>query len=435
MFRIVHAGRRRFAAALLLLAVATLGLGIGTGGVQARSVRARLNTAVYTWQSVPGTAGSATHVRVYQVVNLNVGRIVTPRLSFHMYTAAVSDLNSKILGDPRFWLYSAYFRYHLPAAEIRLGRQRVFAGVGFGTIDGLRLIGRAFGRVEIDVFGGPRIPLDNGFGVTAFSGNGMWGGRLRTIGWQNTRIALSFVEKNRQRFAVLEPREFVTDCTLLKAVNSLEQRRVGLDVWQHFGEETSLGIRLDYDLLMRRVQRAELNGRTSLGSLRLGIDYIFRNPLVNANSIFSVFAQESNWEVAGRVLYFFTPSTGVFVRVAHVELEGISTNRVTFGLRAKGGYLGLSTNSGYGGDRWGLVGDYRWRLSKKLWLNLGSNYGIYRYYGLDGDWEHTLAAYFGVTCWLRRGLRLDAEVQGLQNQHVSSDLRFVVRLSTVLRKR
>ncbi|NOZ56645.1 MAG: hypothetical protein GXO73_07645 [Calditrichaeota bacterium] len=435
MRRSTHAQPSRAVVLSLLLTAAVFGLAGTTRHARAQSVRARLNTAVYTWQSVPGATGSATHVRAYQVVNLTVGRIVTPRLSFHAYTAVMSDLSGKILDDPRAWLYNAYFRLALRGAEIRLGRQRVFAGVGFGTIDGLRVIARAFKRVEVDVFGGPRMPLDNGFGISDAGDNAMWGGRLRTIGWRNTRVALSFVEKHRVRHASLDPSEFLVDYQLLKAVNSLEQRRVGLDIWQGFGRKTSLGARLDYDLLMSRIQRAEVNARAGVGSFQFGLDYIFRNPLVDANSIFSVFAQESNWEVAGRVLYFFTPSTGVFVRVAHVGLEGISTNRVTFGFRSKGGYLGLSSNSGYGGDRWGVVGDYRWRLSKRLWLNLGSNYGIYRYYGLDGDWEHTLAAYFGATTWLRRGLRLDAELQGLQNRHVDSDLRFLVRLSTTLRKR
>ena len=401
----------------------------------AQSINARLNTAVYTWQSVPGTDSSANHVRGYQVVNLSVGRIFTPRLSFHTYAAVMSDFASNILDDPRTWLYDAYFSYVLPKAEVRLGRQRVFAGVGFGTIDGVRVLAGLFGRAELDVFAGSQMPLKTDFSIDSWDDSHMFGARLRSVAWRRTRLSLSYVEKARARKTYVAPGEFTADTWLLTKINALQQRRIGVDVWQGLGASSSLAARLDYDLLQSRVQRAEVNGRTALGSFQFGLDYIFRNPLVDANSIFSVFAQESNWEVAGRVLYLFTPATGVFVRLAHVGLEGASTNRITFGFRSKGGYLGLSTNNGYGGDRWGVVGDYRWRLSKKLWLNLGSNYGIYRYYGLDGDWEHTLAAYLGASYWLRRGFRLDAELQGLQNRHVSSDLRFLLRLNTNLRKR
>ena len=96
--------------------------------------------------------------------------------------------------------------------------------------------------------------------------------------------------------------------------------------------------------------------------------------------------------------------------------------------------LGLAHQSGYGGDRWGVVGDYRWRLNKRLWFHVGSNYNTYRYYGLDGDWEHTLAGIAGVTFFPRRGVRLDLEAHGLQNEHVNSDLRILLRATYGFRK-
>lgn len=411
-----------------LLVVAGLAANLLSGWhTDAQTVRGRFSSTLYGLERVPGEQGTVQHLRAYQTLNLTVSRLAGPRLSIQVYGLVNTDLRGNGVDDPRVWLYNAYLRYAFGKGEVRLGRQRVFAGVGFGTIDGLRLKTSWLPAVDADVFAGTQMPLTEGVNVDSWSDSHMFGVRLGSTRWERTRLAVSFVQKSRARKVYLAPGEFTANRWLLEKISALQQRRIGLDVWQGFGTLASASARLDYDLLQRQVHRAEVNGRANFGKLQLGMDYIFRNPLVDGNSIFSVFSQNSNHEIALRGIYSFSPSLGLFARVATIAFEEESTLRVSLGLRAQGGMVGLAHQSGYGGNRWGVVGDYRWRITRRLWLHLGSNYNTYRYYGLDGDWEHTLAGIAGATIYPMRQLRVDLELHGLQNRHVDSDLRFLLR--------
>ncbi len=417
-------GRRRTLYAFLWLVPLFALLRSASG----QSLQGRSTTALYAFERAPGPSGESQHLRGYQTLDLTISRLGWRGLSFHLYGFASTDLRSNTVDDPRLWLYSAYLRYDFQGGELRIGRQRVFAGVGFGTVDGIS--GRYLwdGRAEAEAYAGLQMPLTEGLKVDSWDESHMFGGRLRSAAWQKTRLAMSFVQKSRARKVYLTPGEFTANRWLLEKISALQQRRLGFDAWHSFGP-AELSARLDYDLLWNRVQRAECNARGNLGKVEVGLDYIFRNPLVDWNSIFGVFSQRSNQEIAGRVLYVLSREVGLFARAAWIGLEGESSRRFSLGLRARGGTLGLAHQSGYGGDRWGLVGDYRWKVNKKLWLHVSSDYNTYRYYGLDAEWEYTLAGTVGATWYPSRGLRLDLEFQGLQNPHLDSDLRALLRAS------
>ena len=182
----------------------------GTPG-HAQTFNGRFTTAVYAFQRAPGSSGTADHLRAYQTVNLTLARLLDSRLSLQVYGFINTDLLANTVDDPRIWLYNAYLKYLGHFGQVRLGRQRVFAGVGFGTIDGIRLIGRVTRYAELDIFAGTQMPLTEGIGLDSWKDSHMFGVRLRTMRWERTRVSLSFVEKSRSRRVYLQPGEFTAD--------------------------------------------------------------------------------------------------------------------------------------------------------------------------------------------------------------------------------
>jgi len=395
----------------------------------AQTIHGRLTTTFYAFQRHELNGETLNNLRAYQLLSFTVANLGSPRLSFRAYALWNSDLRAAIRDDPRIWVYQAYFRYKSRFGELRLGRQRIFAGVGIGTIDGVRLKLRVSRLADVEAYLGTQLPLSASRGFDSWKDSHMFGLSLSSRVGSQTYIGVSFVQKNRTPRPYREPGLFTGEQWLLYQGSSLQQRRVGLDLRHAFGPRASASGRFDFDLIHRRFHRVELNGRLGSRRVHIGLDYIFRNPIVDANSIFSVFAQRSNAEIAGRVIYYFKRTLGVLVRFAHVMFEGKDTQRFTVALQLKRGYVGFNYQSGYGGNRGGIVGDLRYPVTRKIWLRVGSNYVRYRLYGLGDEYSTALAGILGLNIRLARTLWLDVEGQGLQNRGLRSDFRLRVQVS------
>ena len=110
-------------------------------GFYAQTINARFTTSVYSWQQKEIDSNSANHVRAYQLAQVTIGNIGLPGLSFHTYLNLSNDFGEEAVDDPRVWIYNCYFNYKntAKAIDLSLGRQRVYAGVGYGTIDGMQV--------------------------------------------------------------------------------------------------------------------------------------------------------------------------------------------------------------------------------------------------------------------------------------------------------
>ena len=111
------------------------------GFISAQTISGRLSTSVYSWQQRNIEDESAQHMRAYQLAQFSVANLGLQGLSFHTYLNVSHDLGEEAVNDPRMWLYNCYLNYKTlnNALDIGIGRQRIYAGVGYGTIDGLRL--------------------------------------------------------------------------------------------------------------------------------------------------------------------------------------------------------------------------------------------------------------------------------------------------------
>jgi hypothetical protein len=406
-----------------------LGLALqASAGTAGPSLDGHLTTGCYVLQRVPGCEGETDHVRLYESLTLNARRVGNPRVSLHTQATYANDFGDGLTDDPRLWLSSAYLNWRFHTGFVYAGRQFVWAGAASGRLDGLRLRAVREGWSVVDLFAGVRSGLDVRDGIDSWSDSHMVGGRWQWTHWRRTELAASFVQMSRAprpyRAAGLYSED---DYWLRHEVSALRQRLVGLEVSQTVSPRLALQGRLDFDMPGKQVRLGEAVGRWTAGRAQVSGEYTYRSPYIDANSIFSVIGGSADQEAAGRVYVGLGQGTGFFARVTHLFLDGDSGTRGTVGLRAGDGSIGLTAADGYGGDRWALTGSYAWRVHRALRLRLGSNYGSYRPIDTGGHREEALVGTVGATWRPRAALDLDAELQGLQNDKVDSDVRLMLR--------
>ncbi|MFA6234466.1 MAG: hypothetical protein WC824_09845, partial [Bacteroidota bacterium] len=172
------------------LLVFTIVLG---AGLQAQTLNGRFVTSAYGWERQMSNGESTSHLRAYENVQLNFG---TQDISFHTYLQGYSDLGDGVEGDPRLRLFNAYLRIKNLADifDVKIGRQSLFAGVSYGTIEGAQVNARVSDGVEVMAYGGGLTPA----GQTVeyqFSDNikNNWqvGGQLLLYLVENTKIGFS----------------------------------------------------------------------------------------------------------------------------------------------------------------------------------------------------------------------------------------------------
>ena len=114
---------------------------LADGEAGAATLSGRLTTSAYSWkvQEIDGT--DARHLRLYQSVITNVRGIGGGALSLHTYGQMSGDLLDEAPGRTKYRIYHAYLQWR-PKGRLGLGmtagRQRIYGGVGFGTLDGVR---------------------------------------------------------------------------------------------------------------------------------------------------------------------------------------------------------------------------------------------------------------------------------------------------------
>ena len=120
---------------MLVIAVCVLTVNAYSG----TSVNGRSLTHLYSFQTKNGT--SEDHLKLYQSFVFNVQELGMKNLSFHTYFRAGHDFLANGAEIPTS-LYSAYVNWSKigDLLDLRIGRQLFHAGVGSGTLDGLKIV-------------------------------------------------------------------------------------------------------------------------------------------------------------------------------------------------------------------------------------------------------------------------------------------------------
>ena len=398
----------------------------------AQLINGRLISSVYTWEKYDTVGSSRKVTRGYLSGILDVGQ---GNFSLHTHFQAASELKKQLDELPDYRLYYLYVQQKDIAgfADLALGRLPYFAGVGLGTVDGgqatFRYAGNAY---KLTMYGGVNVPADmtvKGYG--SVNNNFVVGGQAVVAPVSDLRASVSYMNRRREResYWTVRPDPTIDPLPMLIVPPPEEEEYAGADVSYKFSDARFYG-RYDYDLNLKKTQRGQAGLRYAFSpTVFATADFLFRNPRIPYNSIFSVFDYKSITEYEAGVDYYLTPVYRTFVRGAYVQYSGDRSFRYTVGIGSENLELRYRGNTGYAGElnTVTLQGAYP-LLEYRVIPNAAFTYTRYRL-DANASTESALSAAVGTTLRFLQVVSLDFQGQWVNNLVYKSDFRFFGKLN------
>lgn len=418
----------KYAIRLLILTIAL------SGCLHAQMINGRFVTSAYGWERQLQNGESSSHLRAYENITLNLG---TADISFHTYLQGSTDLSTEATDDPELRLFNAYLRVNNLAdmIDLKIGRQPLFAGVSYGTIDGASVKVRPTDGVELMTYAGgltrPTQDLDYYF-LDHVENNWQIGGQVLLYLIPDTKIGLSYMNRHRETspFYAWRPDAQMDLQQTLIDYGSRANQYASVNI-AHGHKDLWLYGRYDYDFNFERTARAELSA-TYQASQKLGItlQLAHREPVIAYNSYFSIFEMSANQEAELGVDYYYSKHIAVLGRVSAISFEDEEAYRVSLGASAWNTSIMYTKDVSYDGDLDGFNLQFVWPfLDNKLLPNLGL---VYSTYALSDDLAKSSSTWAGVIGAMYRpyhALSIDLQGQYLTNKIYQSDSRILVRIS------
>lgn len=396
----------------------------------AQSISGRLTTSVYSWEQQVFEEPSANHFRAYQLVQFNATDLGVKGLGFHTYLNVSHDFGKKAADDPRFWIYNMYLDYRnvVNGLDVGVGRQRIYAGVGYGTVDGLQLKYRFKDYFDLKLYGGMLAPLRKSYEIEEFdTENISWGFHITTSKLKRVRAGISYAQMSRVPVEYTSPGIYTSDFRLDHPVTALQKKLIGIDVRGIVTSKFYINGRVDYNFSLDEIKRGEIGGRYRINrNFDIGLDYIYRTPSIDVNSIFWVFALNPNQEIAFRTNYKYKDYLFHF-NVATVLLDGDNSQRVGFGVNWKTLNVSYNHRGGYSGDSDGISVNYNHPLKSNFRLLLNTTLFSYQLITSANGRKEAIAGSAGVQYIHNKFLNVQAQAQFLKNVWFSQDFRFFFR--------
>lgn len=417
---------------------------LSVSGAFGQRLQARFVTSAYAWERQDTIGTSSQHLFGYQTVQLS---LAGEQLSFHTYLQGFNDFAGPVKNDPTVRLYNLYAKWSNIAglADLSVGRQAVFAGVGNGTIDGgiaslkflesrLKLIGY-YG--SLPSLGFKASLIENG------ADNSMMGGQMVVAPVEFARASVSYMKKNMRPETYLGTRRdslFNPYLVEIKPSATAEEYLSG-DVSLDYKDIVSGYARFDYDVLLEKSSRTQLFARVTpfaastmkaLQPLSLTAEYLQREPRLLFNSIFSVFSFTSLKEYEAGAEYSFGTHWQVFAKYGSVSYNDATQNQITLGVNGEHVSMSYTGDYGDGGKLSAASLNVGYplfdnRLTPTLLVSFAS-YKLSEYSQL----ENALSAAVGAVYRPMRALSVDAQAQWIQNKIYNTDMRFFVRVNYLL---
>ncbi len=427
-----------------LLIVASLILLPATGAV-AQRLQARFVTSAYAWERQDTIGNSSQHLFGYQTIQLSVSG---EQLSFHTYLQGFNDFAGPVKNDPVLRFYNLYLKMTNigQVADVSLGRQAIFAGVGTGTIDG-GLASLKFLDSRVKVLGYYGALPSMGYKaemISNASDNYMTGGQVVALPADFAQVSVSYLQKHIRPDTYIGIRRdslFNPYPIEIKPSAAAEEYLSG-DVSLEYRDVVSGYGRYDYDLLMDKNSRVQLFTRVkpfgsmgikSLEPLSLTGEYIQRDPRLLYNSIFSVFAFNSlkEYEVGGE--YAIDTKWQVFAKYGAVSYNDATQNQVTLGVNGEHVSASLTRNTGDGGNLSAASMNVGYPFfDNKLTPTLLVGYAHYKLDEYSSRLDDALSIAAGAVYRPTRLCSVDAQLQWIQNKIYSNDVRFFIRVNYLL---
>jgi len=403
---------------------------------QGQVVHGRLFSSFYSWEREVFGAEPARYVQLYNGALIHVKQIGGKNIAFHTYvrfgnTAAGDGLELK------HKLYNSYVEWNqiFSRTNISLGRQFIWAGVGNGTLDGIR------GEVDFNKWGkiggyaGTLAPLKESWKVDSWAASHMTGAYYKAR-YFDTDLQISWVRKNRRPVEYTLPGQYTGKKI---RTSSLMAHLAGIDVSRKFKDVLTMYVRAEATL--KRDTERILNNRAGIDRFEVSADYapgsevtitcqyFYRNPRQNLNSIFSVFSQSHNQEFWINVYYRLFSSCSLYGGAAMVDYSGDNTKRLNLGFSSPYVSAGAHKYLGYAGNLDNLFLSGQYPVMKNLWAKGSVSLGRYKLFDDAVDYNNVVTSSAGITYQPRQSMTLDIEGQGLRNALSSKDFRLFCRFN------
>lgn len=395
-------------------------------------ITGRTTTAVYGFQSLDSSRSAQTNIRAYENIYLNVAK---DNISLNANALVSNDFGTSIATDPELRISSLMVKVRDIGglADVSAGRQYIFAGAGYGLIDGVISSVRLFDRsVTVVGYGGTNVSHTRDIRKQWIGSNGMFGGQVIVAPLENGTVGVSYMNKRMQR----KPYEATRIDSLFNprviVINSLplteELASVDLEYALH---QVIVQAKSDYDFYSKDISRLQAFTRVLMtDELGVTAEYIFRQPRVAYNSIFSVFDVSSTKEIEGGIEYRPSVTSFLFARFGNVEYAGSeSSQRIVVG----GTYDFLSANFtknlGYAGELNGLSLQAVCPMYDRLITPMiGAGFASYKL-DKDSPSQTVVNATLGAVYRPVKMFSTDVQLQWMKNPLYNSDVRIFVKAS------
>ncbi len=411
-----------------------------SAGLQAQMLNGRFVTSAYGWERQMSGGESTSHLRAYENVQLNFG---TKDISFHTYLQGFTDLGDGVDGDPGLRVFNAYLRIKNIADmfDVKIGRQSLFAGVSYGTIEGAQVNARVADGVEIMAYGGGLTPPGQNLEYE-FAGNveNNWqlGGQVLLYLVEDTKIGLSYMNRHRETTAFYGWRpdaQMDLEQTLIDYGTRANQYG-SINVAHSSGKMWLYG-RYDYDFNFERTSRAEVAATyQAMPTLGISLNLAHREPVIAWNSYFSLLEASAHQEAVLGVDYQVTHNVTILGRVSTVMYEDENAFRVSLGAANKYASLMYTKDVSYDGDLDGFNLHFTYPvLDGMLIPHVGAVYSTYALAENLNDatnWTDRASTWVGVagaTFRPVKTLSIDLQGQYMTNRIYSSDIRAFARVN------
>ena len=354
------------------------------------------------------------------------------RLNVKSYFYLTDDFSSDLNTGTTLRIFDLYADYKktLFSSDIRIGRQFVFAGVGRGPIDGIRLSFNSRENGKLLLYAGTMAPAVNPDNIDSWNESNIFGGELTAYYLLGNVMKFSFVRRSRK----VEPFELSFPRFGISSLNpsSLQRQAAGINIARSLSDNMSLYLRgdfgigegaLDKSVSMDRGEIALTHNKRN--SHYLTLELLNRKPLVYVNSFFSNFSSLLRRSNELSVSFDKKTAENLWLnsKIAFViygtssETERANSLRINSGFKFKSFSSGLIFRNGYGGDWLGLNAGYYGQVMQSLSLRIDGEWSMFSLtsYDLGNDKDESIAFSLrtGINWRFNRHVSLDAEIQSL----------------------
>jgi len=397
----------------------------------AQNINGRITSMLYSFQRYDTPGSSATYLRNYDMVSLNINKNnYSLRTLFNYET----DFFSPQTYDPRIRFNNLYFegRNLFNVASVKLGRQPIINSISGGVFDGAT-IKVNYWDMQFTGYYGANVPAYQKLElINDWSNNDIYGAKVTTSKLTNFFFGLSYLHKN------YKPSDYtkVRLDSLYNPYPAIIKRDAStfdfVSAEASFDNQKGLTVdtRYNFDLNFVKTSLFELDGRYE-ASKKIGLlfFYNYREPLLKYNTILSVFDGQNSQEFEVGADYKISPNYTVLAKIGDVEYNDNNSQRISLGYNTPYGSIFYRKNLGYAGelDAISLSTGFSF-MEGLLTPSVGA---AYTHYKLNPDDKvQNLASFLGnvnIRPW--RALSFDLQGQFLNNPLYKQDFRFMFKIN------